>query len=187
MKKCPDCKGKKICKTCKGTGQVRIVHSRNKGNSYERKIAKILSKWCGYEVNRTPSSGGWAKTGDITPKDPAKMVEFPFSVELKNRQNWSFGDLIKGTNENTGIVSWWQQCIDDAEKAKKVPLLIFTRNLDINYAIMDTGDHNKVGLWDLPSFEICIRKFISPIQIFDFNHLLKIDYEKAKRELNGRK
>lgn len=46
------------------------VNGRNKGANFERVIAKQLSEWCGFTITRTPSSGGWAKTGDITPKDP---------------------------------------------------------------------------------------------------------------------
>lgn len=56
---------------------------RKKGSVFERKIAKIFSKWSGSDVNRTPLSGGWAKNAkhgvknDLISTDP----NFPFGVE----------------------------------------------------------------------------------------------------------
>lgn len=148
-------------------------NSRQKGATYERDIAKILSKWCGIKLKRTPMSGGWAKTGDITPVDPEEMVDFPFNIELKNRQGWDFKELIKGTNKR-GIVDWWEQAVRDAKTSNRFPILIFTRVRDVNYCMVPSK-----------FFKTVIGKNINSIlwngkRIFLLDDLLKVKYSAAK-------
>lgn len=180
-KKCPSCKGDRVCKTCSGTGELRIIHSRNKGNAFERYIAKQLSEWCGSTVTRSPSSGGWAKTGDVTPKDPAMMIEFPFCVELKNREAWDFMELLTGDNLKTGIKSWWEQVLGDSQKSKKIPLLVFTKKLRPEFAMLweehfyKIFDDQKAG--GFPRFDY------EGMVIFQFKFLTDVPYETVKHRL----
>lgn len=149
------------------------INSRNKGYSYERKIAKVFTKWTGFECKRTPASGGWAKTGDITPKNPEDMINFPLCVELKKRERWSFADLIKGSKLKTGILSWWEQCITDAQTSNKIPLLVFSRNLDINYACMYLEDFEALNLYKEESL------IFGNLAFFKLDDLLGIEFNKV--------
>lgn len=178
-KKCPSCKGNKVCGVCKGSGQVRVVHSRNKGNSFERSVAKEISEWTGTIVTRTPMSGGYNKFGDITPKDPKLMQTFPFCIELKNREAWDFSELLKGTNKGVGIVSWWLQCVGDSEKSKKLPLLVFTKNLEPNYAM--TYKRIFDGIFQVKP----VHFDMGDLRIFLFDDLLKIPYSHVEMRLSG--
>ncbi len=144
MKRCPDCKGKKRCYTCDGHGKVRIVHGRNKGSKFERDIAKQVSAWSGMLFSRTPGSGSWAKTGDITPKNPKHMVKFPFSLELKNQKGFRTSALAQtaGTKKIPAwLAGWWKQCQGDARKAKKIPLLVMTTANEPVFIMMKTSDY----------------------------------------------
>ena len=40
-----------------------MTNSKKKGDTFERKIAKELTSWWGYQFNRSPQSGGasWGK------------------------------------------------------------------------------------------------------------------------------
>lgn len=103
------------------------VNGKEKGNVFERKIAKIMTEWTGIKFERVPASGGlhWKKDnrvyGDIVCNDP----EFPLVIECKNRQAWSMDALITGSAE---VKKWWQQVKGDAEATGKKPVVIFTRN-----------------------------------------------------------
>lgn len=109
--------------------------SSNKGKDYERKIAKLLSDWCGFELIRTPMSGAWQGTaGDIIPKDRSK--HFPFLVECKKQENWSLEQIL----ESHGPFSSWvtqvqQELVKDLSNGHNVKsfLLIFTRNNKPDY------------------------------------------------------
>ena len=59
-----------------------MVNSKNKGDTFERKTAKILGDWWGSKFSRTPQSGGahWLAdnnaVGDIVTPPSCR---FPFS------------------------------------------------------------------------------------------------------------
>ena len=52
-------------------------------------------------------------------------VEFPFSVELKNHEGFTFENYLMCNKE---IPSFWNQCIGDARRVNKLPMLITHRN-----------------------------------------------------------
>jgi hypothetical protein len=108
-------------------------------------------------VRRTESSGGRATQrskkkkardtmfGDICPADDTKAVQDFFnliSMELKTGYaqktkkksgdctvtNWSFNDIIDGTQAYNQFFKFWDQCITDAFKSQREPILIFRRN-----------------------------------------------------------
>ena len=174
-------KGMKKCKVCDGHGHVRIVQGRKKGSKFERDIAKEISEWTGVEFKRTPMSGGWAKTGDITPKDPKAMVDFPFSIECKNQEVFSSAmlmDCIGKRKFNASIKSWWKQCTDDAKKAKKKPLLVMTRAREPVFLMMELKIYlrlklNRAGL---------IGKF-PKLRIVLWQDLMKLKYKDVAYEM----
>lgn len=108
------------------------MNCQQKGKNFERKVAKILTEKLCMEFNRTPQSGGlrWASDnnvyGDIVTPD-----NFPFIIECKNRENWSFDQFMKG--ECKEFDSWVEQVIEDCNRhnknnEEKLPLIIFTKN-----------------------------------------------------------
>ena len=106
-------------------------NGRRIGSTFERLLAFVLTEWSGYEIKRTPMSGGWAKSnvnrmvGDVTPVVPEEMSLWPFNMEAKKRENWNFSDLIKNTNQTAGILDWWKQCITDAKDSKRIPVFLY--------------------------------------------------------------
>lgn len=149
MKRCPACKGTGTCRECDGHGEVRIVKGRSKGNKFENQTAKQITEWTGVEFKRTPMSGGWAKTGDITPKNPKAMIDFPFTIECKNNESFNAGGLIQSAKEGTlpkNVKSWWKQCTDDSKKSKKIPLLVMTKAREPVYVMMFRTTFNGLDL-----------------------------------------
>ena len=91
-------------------------NSKNKGASFERKLAKIFKEAFGIDFVRTPQSGGFARQldgaegfrGDIVPAD--RDVVFLLHVEAKNAKTWSFP-------------LWMTQAEADAPEGK-VPIVV---------------------------------------------------------------
>ncbi|AYP68623.1 hypothetical protein EalM132_00111 [Exiguobacterium phage vB_EalM-132] len=121
------------------------INGKNKGNEYERKIAKSLSGWWGEQFQRTPASGGlqWKNdnrvSGDIVTSVKSK---FPFTVECKKREGWSIEQLVKETGD---IEKWWAQVIKDCERSSLRPLLIFSRNFAPDYVMIHEADFNLLA------------------------------------------
>lgn len=105
-----------------------MTNSKNKGDVFERKIAKELGNWWGAKFNRTPQSGGasWGAdnnaVGDIVTPPHAG---FPLVIECKHRENWTMDNVLLNNREPH---TWWEQVIGDSSTVDKTPCLIFTRN-----------------------------------------------------------
>lgn len=93
--------------------------SRQKGSSYERKIAQILSQaFAPLVFKRVPLSGGWDKsliTGDIIPWKEDEIAFFAFSIECKNHKTLSLRD-------------WLRQAKEDVEGKPQKPVVVFHIN-----------------------------------------------------------
>lgn len=110
------------------------INSKQKGSEFERKVAKMLSKWSGQEFHRTPMSGAlhWSNDkrviSDIVP--PQELVDkgWPFSLECKKVEDaqWEFSNFIEGTSMT--LKDHWKQCCDDAQREDMIPMLIFNKN-----------------------------------------------------------
>jgi hypothetical protein len=104
--------------------------AKNKGKSYERNFAKILTEWTGVNFRKTPGSGGFNKQGvTVAGRSFAGDLicdksNFIFSIEAKNRKNFSFQQILK--NPSTApFTEWWFQTVRDAKKEDLEPLLRF--------------------------------------------------------------
>lgn len=124
---------------------TQLKHPKQKGSVFERKVAKALTDWSGYEFHRTPMSGAlhWENdarvVSDIVP--PESLSGWPFSIECKNVEcSWDIDSFIRGTA--TTISSHWVQASNDADAEGLVPLLVFTKNYHDSYVMMrsDTYD-----------------------------------------------
>lgn len=113
-----------------------MTNGRRKGSKYELKIAKILSKWSGLTLRRTPLSGGWAHqnpetAGDIVSITPG--VVFPLVIECKNQEAWNWESILQGTSKP--LADWWKQASDACPEGK-FPLLIFSRAYHTDWVVM---------------------------------------------------
>ena len=117
---------------------------KQKGSSFERDIAKFLSKWilgketCSskdYVFWRSPSSGAMFTvtginevSGDLMAIKPEGMWFLKrFSIECKTGYpNVNFHQHLKNI-KNFGIEEFWKQCLTDATKANKFPMVIFKK------------------------------------------------------------
>ena len=115
----------------------------SKGSAFERDMSKFLSKWINGSSDpllfwRQIASGGlltqmvWKDgknlSGDIHAiHEDGQFLTDRFSIELKNGYpKASFEKHLK-ENKNDEIKDFWEQCIRDAEKVNKEPLLIFKK------------------------------------------------------------
>ncbi len=144
--------------------------SKQKGSGYERRIAKILGEWWGEPFRRTPNSGGWDKqvddgsvmaTGDIIPPHGSA---WPFSVECKNQEGWTLEAIMSG--RCVRFLKWWEQCRKDARTVEKLPLLIFTRNRQPDFAaIYPASDSTPVADVRVPTVDVPITVNMSSGEI----------------------
>ena len=156
-------------------------NSRAKGNRFERLIAKDFTDWCGFLCTRTPLSGGWAKTGDITPRDPKHMVDFIFSPELKNVEGWDFSSAFFCTPVGPTIKKWWRQCDTDAALSKKIPILIFTKSYDHIYCMITESLFDLIGLEEVTKKFLIIPNF----RIVLWDDFKKIPYQEITKRVGG--
>ena len=98
------------------------INSRDKGNRFERVVAKALTEWWGAEFCRTPLSGGWSSKapGDIITPD-----DFPFGIEAKHRESWSWDAWLSGATKN--LEDWMEQAAKGC-KLGQAPMLLVTKN-----------------------------------------------------------
>lgn len=115
------------------------MNGRTKGSVAEREVAGLLAEWWQRkdptaDFCRTPLSGGWGNpatrgsykaSGDIM----TTSTSFPFVVEVKRREGFSFDLLIRGLRGGKSPVwGWWQQACTAAREQRGIPLLWLRRN-----------------------------------------------------------
>lgn len=91
------------CQACEGTGKVKVRTksaqarmSRNKGNSNELRVAKMISeaiKLPYEQCRRTPNSGALIERGDLRMSVEA-LRRFPWFIEVKARESWEFHQVF---------------------------------------------------------------------------------------------
>lgn len=116
----------------------KSINSKQKGNSFERTIAKLLTERFGREFRRTVSSGAY--TGGMNVKNADSLTEsqllifvsdirtpedFKFSIECKSYKEIGFYDLF---SKSSNLYSWYEQSETDSKLLKRSPLLIVKTN-----------------------------------------------------------
>ncbi len=118
--------------------------SREKGSVAERQVAAILERWWRQlepdaRFVRTPLSGGWhgpdvrtefRASGDLM----TTAQRFPFAVEVKRREAWSFEEMVAG--RASPVWAWWRQAQGQAREMRCEPLLVFRRNREGWHAML---------------------------------------------------
>ena len=149
------------------------INSKNKGNTHERNVAKMLSDWAGAKFMRTPMSGAIHNfhdkrvVSDIVA--PLSIGEWPFSIECKNTENsWEINTFVEGTAE---FWKQWKQCLDDSIREDLCPMLVFTKNYRDIYMAIKIEDFNLLKI-NIESY-IEIHKDDQHLVVFQFKYFLK--------------
>ena len=152
-----------------------MKNPKNKGNAFERCVAKMLTEWAGVKFLRTPSSGAIHNfkdkrvVSDIVA--PLSIGNFPFSIECKNVScSWEFSSFLEDTSVT--INKHWNQCLNDAERENLIPLLVFTKNFHRIFGVLQESQFQKLDV-KLESIFILSRKDKENLVIFSFSDLLK--------------
>ena len=102
--------------------------------------------WNRYEPEatfvRTPGSGGWTtrqQSEQDTFHTGADIVTssktFPFAVEVKHRENWSYANFLEG--KKSPARAWWDQAVRQADNMGKLPMLLCRRNRNPWLVVLD--------------------------------------------------
>lgn len=100
------------------------INSQAKGKRAEREVAKLINRYLGTNVRRTPQSGALNFKGDIIDINPDSAV-YEFHFEIKDQKKLM-------------IPKWWEQINDDCPVAK-TPVNVFKMNAQF-YATMQFTD-----------------------------------------------
>jgi hypothetical protein len=151
-----------------------------KGGNFERDIAKYLTKWLTGKVKpyaywRTPGSGSLATlseenkdiSGDIYPlKMEACFFTDRFNIECKKGYpKTNFHQHLKD-NKNFEIRDFWEQCVVDANRANKHPMLIFAKKTFKPIVGIEDDKIDKFGLTNDRYVRLYFKK-LPPVNFFD--------------------
>ncbi len=100
-----------------------MINAQQKGKRFELQIAKLLNEKFGANVKRTPNSGGLSIKGDIM---DTQGILSEFHFELKNQEKLNIWKAL-------------QQARND-KRIGKIPLVIFTKNHEKDYAALELDD-----------------------------------------------
>jgi hypothetical protein len=150
-----------------------LINGKQKGNGFERLVARTLTEWAGgLKFERVPQSGGlhWQEdnnvSGDIV---PPFNIGFPGSIECKKVEtDWEIDKLLTGTSD---IWKWWEQCLRDSkEHGSKFPLLVFTKNRRKIYIALEES-----------LFELLKEKFGQESSDFYLLPHIRVNINKGKK------
>ena len=149
---------------------MAVKNPKNKGNAFERVVAKKLSDWAGVKFMRTPSSGAIHNfkdkrvVSDIVA--PLSIGDFPFSIECKNVMcNWEISAFMENTSVT--IKNHWKQCEDDAKREGLLPMLIFTKNFRDTYVMIRQSEYIALSRDIQPRIEFINNGSTLVIMSFD--------------------
>ena len=169
-----------------------------KGADFEREISKTLTVWLTgkekpYWFWRMPGSGSIATihsecerfSGDIRAMHPAaEFLLDIFSIECKTGYpKTDFWQLFK-TIKNFDIRDFWAQCVNDANRANKLPMLIYRKKG--KKIIVGIRDEERLKLTTLGCLPTLIINFCADclpvVAFYDFELFWKnIKVEDIKR------
>lgn len=126
----------------------RGKRSRNKGNTYERKVAKVFKDKMAVTLARTPQSGGFNKQksnarflkGDLSCVDDG--VEFRLHIECKDQKTLKMRDWFNQSQEECPagrvpvLITHWGQVIKQGKRQEEAIDMI-TLTLDDFLSLID--------------------------------------------------
>jgi len=138
--------------------------SKRRGNTYERRCAKLLTEFTGVGFRRVPTSGAFNKQSATTIREElfygdciCDRQDFLFCIEVKNQKVFNFQAILKNPN-TADFTAWWYQCVRDSHQAKKLPMLFFKPDNQADFIAVEENWYN-LGWYTGPHFKIdCYRK-----------------------------
>jgi len=120
------------------------INSRNKGATFERKIAKVMKEATGFNWARTPGSGAFAtRTGiNSLQGDIFCEEEFPYLIECKAYEKIPL-HLFAQELKSCLIRKWLTKLAGQCDLAGKQGLLIFKENRGKIMAMYEVQEFNK--------------------------------------------
>lgn len=104
------------------------VNGRDKGKSFELKVAHTLSDWTGQEFHRTPASGAlrWKNNKQVVSDIvPPPAMDWIVSIECKCVEYpWELDKLL---THKSLFWKHWGQCTGDADRENMVPMMVFSK------------------------------------------------------------
>lgn len=161
--------------------------SKSKGSAFERFVCQHLTQWLTGQNRRkyfwrSPASGGLASidelnkdlSGDIRAIHPdAEFFTNIFSIEAKNGYpNTNFWQHFKGL-KNFNIKIFWEQCVSDAKKANKLPMLIYKKKGQKPVIGINEYVDAKIGLTELPYILLNFSDFDN-IVFYDMENFFEV-------------
>lgn len=159
-----------------------------KGGDFEREISKCLTCWLTgkekpYAYWRMPGSGSLSTiheenknlSGDIKAMTPeAEFLTHIFSIECKTGYPQTSFWQHFGRIKNFNVEIFWRQCVDDAIKANKNPMLIYRKKGRKPIVGISKWINDKLYLeGELPYLEMSFEDGRLPILVFyDLNDFL---------------
>ena len=108
-----------------------MANSKRKGSKFELKVSKWFTEFSGYKFQRVPYSGANHQNrdlaSDIMCSDERHAHRCKISIECKSYQDIRFEHILLG-NKGCKIVKFWKQASSDANRAKKIPILVMRYN-----------------------------------------------------------
>ena len=108
-----------------------MANSKRKGNKFERVISKWFTDFSGFKFQRVPYSGANHQNRDLASDvmccDERHAHRCKLSIECKNYKDIRFEHVLLGT-KRCKITQFWSQAWNDAQRAKKVPILCMRYN-----------------------------------------------------------
>ena len=161
-----------------------------KGGSFEREMAKYFTKWLTgkekpYVFWRTPSSGGMATISEANKEISGDIIALRiegafltdrFSIELKTGYpKASFHQHLKD-NKNFEIENFWKQCLRDAERAGKQPMLIYRKlGFPVIVGIDETSREKILYRVKLPKrLVLCFENGTPDVNFYDMENFFQI-------------
>ena len=171
-----------------------MANGKGKGSSWERDIARFLSKWMSGQDKelyfwRSPGSGAVATinlgnkaiSGDLIPLKPeaAKFADV-FSIECKN--GYPGADPFKCIMSTKGddLRDFWVQACRDADRAEKLPMLIFKKKGVRGNPFVGVCDRGlkRFKVDDLESLSLNFSKLLPVLHMFDLDKFFStIEYK----------
>jgi Holliday junction resolvase len=116
-----------------GEGVVK-KHKNHKilGSKFENDVSNLLSKWTGFDFNRTPASGSlrWKARVDVIGDLTCLHEDWIFVVECKIRTDDvspGIASVAMHHNKKTGLNKFMLQAEADAVRASRKPLLFYKK------------------------------------------------------------
>lgn len=102
-----------------------------KGNRGQRAAISVIKKWTHKKFKSSAQYGGGGYNMDPHKGDVLCDTEghyFPFTVEVKFYKEINFCQLLQPNLKNVLILDFWAQCLGDAKRCKKIPMLMMRFN-----------------------------------------------------------